>query len=116
MVLDPLQRSRRNNEPAPKCPGIGIVGNNSVNGRMEYAPPHSKGPGPKTYVFTVYALSAPVTLDVAPSEVNREALLAAMQDRILATAELKVVYSRPDEAFAQNRSSTTVRSNQGAMQ
>ena len=96
--------------------GIGIVGNNSVNGRMEYAPPHSKGPGPKTYVYTVYALSAPVAPDVAPAEVGRDALLAAMQDCILATAELKVVYSRPDEAFAQNRSSTTVRSNQGAMQ
>ena len=29
-----------------------------------YAPPHSKGPGAKTYVFTVYALSAPVRPDV----------------------------------------------------
>jgi len=27
--------------------GVGTLGNNSVNGRTEYAPPHSKGPGPK---------------------------------------------------------------------
>ena len=74
---------------------VGVLGNNSVNGRTEYAPPHSKWPGPKTYIYTVYALSAPVTLDVKPSEVNRAVLLAAMKDSILATGELKVVYSRP---------------------
>ena len=96
--------------------GFGVAGNNSVNGRMEYAPPQSKGPGPKTYVYTVYALSAPVAPDVAPAAVGRDALLAAMQGRILATAELKVVYSRPDEAFARDRSSTPARSNQGARQ
>lgn len=75
--------------------GIGTLGNNSVNGRTEYAPPHSKGPGAKTYIYTVYALSAPPRLTVPPAQVNREVLLAAMQDRILATAELHVVYSRP---------------------
>lgn len=74
--------------------GIGTLGNNSVNGRTEYAPPHSKGPGPKTYVYTVYALSAPPRITVPPSEVNREILLSAMKDHILASAELKVVYTR----------------------
>ena len=73
---------------------VGTLGNNSVNGRTEYAPPHSKGPGPKTYVYTVYALSSPVKLDVTPAEVNRDVLLAAMKDKILASAELRVVYSR----------------------
>jgi len=77
---------------------VGTLGNNSVNGRAEYAPPHSKGPGAKTYVYTLYALSAPVSLDVKPSEVSRDMLLAAMRDRILATAEMKVVYSRPEGA------------------
>ena len=38
--------------------GIGTLGNNSVNRDPGYAPPHSKGPGPKTYTLTVYALSA----------------------------------------------------------
>ena len=75
---------------------VGTAGNNSVNGRTEYAPPHSKGPGPKTYVYTIYALSAPVQLAVKPSEVSRDVLLAAMHDSVLATAQLRVVYSRPD--------------------
>ena len=74
--------------------GVGTLGNNSVNRRREYAPPHSKGPGPKTYIYTVYALSAPPRITVAPSEVNREVLLAAMKDKILASAELSVVYTR----------------------
>lgn len=74
--------------------GIGILGNNSVNDRMEYAPPHSKGPGPKTYIYTVYALSQPVSIDVAPADVNRDVLLAAMKEKILATAQLKTVYER----------------------
>jgi phosphatidylethanolamine-binding protein (PEBP) family uncharacterized protein/Spy/CpxP family protein refolding chaperone len=74
--------------------GVGTIGNNSVNGRTEYAPPHSKGPGPKTYVYTVYALSSPVKLDVQPAEVSRDVLLAAIKDKILASVELHVVYSR----------------------
>ena len=43
---------------------IGTVGNNSVNNRGGYAPPHSKGPGAKTYILTVYALSAPPQITV----------------------------------------------------
>ena len=86
---------------------VGILGSNSVNGRTDYAPPHSKGPGPKTYVYTVYALSEPVKLAVTPSEVSRDVLLTAMKDSTLATAELRVVYSRPDgstdQAGAQNQ-------------
>ena len=74
------------------------MGNNSVNGRTEYAPPHSKGPGPKTYIYTVYALSAPLQLNVPPGKVNRDVLLTAMKDRILASAELSVIYSRPEGA------------------
>jgi Raf kinase inhibitor-like YbhB/YbcL family protein len=83
---------------------VGIMGNNSINGRVEYAPPHSKGPGAKTYVYTIYALSAPVKPKVAPVEVGREVLLAAMQDYILATAELKVVYTRSERITAQGGS------------
>ncbi len=74
--------------------GVGTLGNNSVNGKTEYAPPHSKGPGPKTYIYTVYALSSPVKLDAKPADVIRDVLLAAMKDKILATAEMQVVYSR----------------------
>ena len=74
--------------------GIGTLGNNSVNHRIGYAPPHSKGPGPKTYILTVYALSAPVQISVPPSEMNRNVLLAAMKDIVLDSAELRVVYDR----------------------
>lgn len=74
--------------------GIGTLGNNSVNGKIGYAPPHSKGPGDKTYLLTVYALSAPLSINVPASEVTREVLLAAMQGKILASAELPVVYAR----------------------
>ncbi len=78
--------------------GVGTPGNNSINGRNEYAPPHSKGPGPKTYIYTVYALSALPQITVPPAQVNRDVLLAAMKDRTLGTAALPVTYSRPDGA------------------
>jgi phosphatidylethanolamine-binding protein (PEBP) family uncharacterized protein len=78
--------------------GVGTLGNNSVNDKTEYAPPHSKGPGLKTYVYTIYALSSPVKLDVMPAEVSRDVLLAAMKDKILASAELHAVYSRDVQA------------------
>jgi len=81
--------------------GIGTLGGNSVNNRIGYAPPHSKGPGPKTYILTVYALSVPPQLDVPSSRVNRDQLLAAMKGHILATAELRVTYSRPEGAVSQ---------------
>jgi formylglycine-generating enzyme required for sulfatase activity/phosphatidylethanolamine-binding protein (PEBP) family uncharacterized protein len=80
---------------AKNVKGVGTLGNNSVNERTEYAPPHSKGPGAKTYIYTVYALSEPPQITVSPERVNREVLLAAMKDRILGSAELQVVYSRP---------------------
>jgi phosphatidylethanolamine-binding protein (PEBP) family uncharacterized protein len=74
--------------------GVGTLGTNSVNNQVGYDPPCSQGPGPKTYVYTVYALSAPVTPSVPASQVTREVLLAAMSDRTLASAELPVVYER----------------------
>ena len=74
--------------------GIGTLGNNSVNRDLGYAPPHSKGPGPKKYTLTVYALSAAPQINVPPEEVSREVLLAAIKDSTLGTAELNVIYSR----------------------
>jgi phosphatidylethanolamine-binding protein (PEBP) family uncharacterized protein len=78
--------------------GVGTLGNNSVNRRQEYAPPHSKGPGAKTYTYTLYALSTPPQITVPPAEVNRDVLLAAMKDCVLATAQLSVTYTRPEGA------------------
>lgn len=74
---------------------IGALGTNSVNDRTEYAPPCSKGPGDKTYIYTVYALSADPHISVLPSQVTRAVLLDAIQNITLASAQLKVVYARP---------------------
>ena len=80
---------------------VGTLGNNSVNQRTEYAPPHSKGPGPKTYIYTVYALSEAPQISAKPEQVSREVLLAAMKDKILDSVELHVVYSRPEGSTSQ---------------
>ena len=73
--------------------GVGKLGA-SFKGQTGYEPPHSQGPGPKTYVLTVYALSAPVQIAQPPREVTREVLLAAMKDKVLASSSLHVVYTR----------------------
>jgi gluconolactonase len=78
---------------AKNMTGIGTLGTNSVNDRNEYAPPCSKGPGDKEYIYTVYALSAQP--QIATSPVNRAALLNAIKDITLASAEKHVVYARP---------------------
>lgn len=75
--------------------GIGVLGNNINNGLAEYSPPCSKGPGDKTYTYTVYALSAEPILSVPASQVSRAVLLEAINDLTLASAEMSVVYSRP---------------------
>ena len=75
--------------------GTGTLGNNSVNGKTAYAPPCSKGPGAKTYIYTVYALSAPPQIAVPTDQVTRAVLLDAIQDITLASAELHVTYTRP---------------------
>jgi phosphatidylethanolamine-binding protein (PEBP) family uncharacterized protein len=82
--------------------GVGALGA-SFKGIVGYEPPHSQGPGAKTYVLTLYALSAAPEVDVAPARVNYEVMLAAMKGKILASADLSVVYtrggnsSRPDQ-------------------
>lgn len=77
--------------------GIGDTGVR-FRGGSGYEPPHSKGPGDKTYVLHLYALSAAPEFAVPASRVNREALLAAMEGKILATADLSVVYARSGHA------------------
>jgi phosphatidylethanolamine-binding protein (PEBP) family uncharacterized protein len=80
---------------------VGTLGNNSVNGRTEYAPPCSQGPGEKVYVYTIYALSARPALSVPAAQVDRDALLAAMKGITLGTAELHVTYVRPGGTTAE---------------
>lgn len=74
--------------------GIGTLGNNSVNGKTEYAPPCSQGPGPKKYIYTIYALSESVDITVPDSEVSREVLLDSIKNITLASTNLTVIYSR----------------------
>lgn len=73
---------------------IGIFGINTVNGKQEYTPPCSKGPGPKLYTMTAYALSSEAKLDVPASAVTMDLLLAAIKDKTLATAVMNVTYDR----------------------
>lgn len=74
--------------------GIGTLGTNSVNGETAYTPPCSKGPGEKVYIYTVYALSALPQFAVPASQVDRDTLLAAIRNVMLASAELYVTYTR----------------------
>ncbi|MFZ4765485.1 MAG: YHYH protein [Roseimicrobium sp.] len=71
---------------------IGKIGT-GFKGNVGYEPPHSKGPGTKTYVITLYALSSPLDVTPPPAEVGREVLLAAMKGKILATSSLRVTHT-----------------------
>jgi phosphatidylethanolamine-binding protein (PEBP) family uncharacterized protein len=79
--------------------GVGKVGT-GFKGRVGYEPPHSKGPGAKTYTLTLYALSAAPILSVSPSQVSREVLLGAIKGSILASSELNVIYSSKSSGVA----------------
>jgi phosphatidylethanolamine-binding protein (PEBP) family uncharacterized protein len=79
-----------------KEPGLVGMG---FRGRAGYEPPHSKGPGPKTYVITVYALSGLLEINQPAAEVTREVLLEAMKDKLLDRASLHVTYERPAKAL-----------------
>ncbi len=71
----------------------GSLGTNSVNGLTEYAPPCSQGSGVKSYTFTLYALSESPDLS-STSTVDRDALLAAIENITLESAEISVTYER----------------------
>jgi len=73
---------------------LGIWGTNTVNRRAEYAPPCSQGPGQKTYVVSVYALSAEPKLE--KGRATFADLAAAVKDITLSTAEMDLKYARAD--------------------
>lgn len=74
-------------------------GMNTVNRKMAYAPPCSKGPGDKTYTITAYALNAEVTLkpELARRGVTKAELLEAIKASTLATSSLDMVYARASD-------------------
>jgi Raf kinase inhibitor-like YbhB/YbcL family protein len=73
---------------------VGTAGLNSIHNNAGYAPPHSKGPGPKKYILTLYALSAAPRIDGPASAATADMLLAAMKDHVLASTDLGVIYTR----------------------
>jgi phosphatidylethanolamine-binding protein (PEBP) family uncharacterized protein len=75
---------------------IGLRGGNTVNRRAEYAPPCSQGPGKKWYTLTLYALSGDLEIDRSRG-VTRDAVLKAMDGKILASSALNVSYERSRE-------------------
>ena len=79
---------------AKNSQGVGTLGTNSINDRTEYSPPCSKGPGAKTYTYTIYALAKAPEFTVTADNVDRDTLLAAIADRTLGSATLNVIYSR----------------------
>ncbi len=80
---------------AKNATNFGQMGVSTVHDRVEYAPPHSQGPGEKRYVLTLFALSAQPDLSKAGRPVTFEPLLAAMKGKVLAAADLTVLYVRP---------------------
>jgi Raf kinase inhibitor-like YbhB/YbcL family protein len=71
---------------------VGITGGNSSSPDAAYGPPCSKGPGPKRYSITIYALSAEPT--VAQGAISRAELLDAIKDTTLDHARLNFIYTR----------------------
>lgn len=77
----------------PEGGSAGIAGSNTGGGQ-EYTgpcPPHQYEPTTHRYIFTLYALDTSLDL---PEGATKDEVEAAMQDHILATAELIGTYSR----------------------
>lgn len=78
---------------AKNAAGIGMQGMGSNGSAAGYEPPCSRGPGLKTYTFTVYALSAhPV---VPASGATGGDLMRAIAGITLDSGSLDVHYDRP---------------------
>jgi phosphatidylethanolamine-binding protein (PEBP) family uncharacterized protein len=73
---------------------IGSWGINTVNGKNMYTPPCSQGPGAKTYIITVYALSSAPVVSTSPSATTMDVVVAGMSGKLLAKSEITVTYTR----------------------
>jgi phosphatidylethanolamine-binding protein (PEBP) family uncharacterized protein len=99
---------------AKNATDFGKMGISTVHNRLEYASPHSKGPGEKKYVLTLFALSAKPDLTQAESPLTVDPLLAAMKGKILAAADLTVLYTRPAGASDSKEEKRPPRREEGA--
>lgn len=93
MVLYNLPKSINKIEAGEKK--IGEWGANTQNRSLSYSPPCSKGPGPKSYIITVYALSENLSFNNRSNAgVTMDELLSAIQNITLSKSSLELVYSR----------------------
>lgn len=74
---------------------LGTAGRTSDGPQLAYAPPCSQGPGPKTYTFTIHALSQAPTLTVPPNQVTGAVLTTAIAPITLGRGSASVTYTRP---------------------
>jgi phosphatidylethanolamine-binding protein (PEBP) family uncharacterized protein len=74
---------------------VGVAGITSDGPLLQYYPPCSQGPGAKSYVFTVYALSAKPALPSAPNQATGAVVEEAIANVTLAKASITVSYTRP---------------------
>jgi phosphatidylethanolamine-binding protein (PEBP) family uncharacterized protein len=72
---------------------IGTLGKNFQGKKLGYTPPCSQGYGMKEYTITAFALTEP--LNVEPNSATQDALLKAMEGKVIAKSTLAVKYQRP---------------------
>jgi phosphatidylethanolamine-binding protein (PEBP) family uncharacterized protein len=77
-----------------KTAGIGIFGKNTINDRNQYAPPCSKGPGPKLYILTAYALSSTPEFKDSNYGIDMDSFQESIKNITLDSSVLNVYYSR----------------------
>jgi phosphatidylethanolamine-binding protein (PEBP) family uncharacterized protein len=79
---------------AENSQGVGTAGLTSDGPDLTYYPPCAQGPGPKTYTFSVYALSGTPTFDVPANQVTGQVLTDASGQLTVASSQLSVTYTR----------------------
>ncbi|HET8725089.1 MAG TPA: hypothetical protein VFM53_12905, partial [Anaeromyxobacteraceae bacterium] len=79
---------------APGSTGVGIAGKSTDGPELRFYAPCSAGPGDKTYVFTLYALSGSPSFGVPAASIDGPALEAAISGLTLGSAQLSFVYAR----------------------
>ena len=73
---------------------VGTAGLSTDGPELRYYPPASKGPGAKTYTFTLYALSAAPAFAVPAAGVSGPVLESAIAGITLAKTQVSVSYTR----------------------
>jgi len=73
---------------------IGSFGVNNINRTNAYAPPCSKGPGPKQYVITLYAISKLIDPPQATRDITMDVVMSEIEQSKLDSSVISVIYSR----------------------